>query len=73
MTLQFKIQINGITKPPVWRRVIVPETFTFERFHYVIQAAFGWENCHLYEFYEKSFGSQSFIGIPSKEKKLRRM
>ena len=65
MTLQFKIQINGITKPPVWRRVIVPETFTFERFHYVIQAAFGWENCHLYEFSEKGFGSQSVIGMPS--------
>ena len=67
MALQFKIQICGITKPPVWRRVIVPETFTFERFHYVIQAVFGWDNSHLYEFSEKGNGSQSVIGMPSED------
>ena len=32
MTYQFKIQIKGITKPPVWRRVLVPDTFTFQQF-----------------------------------------
>lgn len=29
MTYQFKIQIKGITKPPVWRRVLVPDIYTF--------------------------------------------
>lgn len=33
MTYQFKIQIKGITKPPVWRRVLVPDIYTFLRFH----------------------------------------
>ena len=50
MLLQFKIQITGITKPPVWRRVLVPANFSFHQLHLVIQAAFGWENYHLYEF-----------------------
>ena len=34
----------------VWRRVIVPADITFMKFHNVIQDAFGWRNCHLYEF-----------------------
>jgi hypothetical protein len=67
MTLQFKIQIEDITKPPVWRKVLVPETFTFHQLHKVIQAAFGWEDCHLYQFSEKGYGSGEIIGIPSEE------
>jgi hypothetical protein len=65
MTLQFKIQIEDITKPPVWRRVLVPETFTFHRFHQVIQAAFGWEDCHIYQFSEKESDSSEIIAIPT--------
>jgi hypothetical protein len=52
MVFQFKIQIKGITKPPVWRRIAVPANFTFLKFHLVIQKAFGWENYHLFEFYD---------------------
>ena len=29
MTYQFNIQLKGITKPPVWRRVLVPDTYDF--------------------------------------------
>lgn len=50
MAYQFKIQIKGISKPPVWRRLIVPGNFSFHQFHLAIQYAFGWYNCHLYEF-----------------------
>ena len=42
MTYQFKIQIKGITKSPVWRRVFVADTFTFQQFHFLIQEVFGW-------------------------------
>ena len=66
MTFQFKIQLKNISKPPVWRRVIVPEDFTFERLHDVIQAAFGWDGSHLYEFSPQGIGSYPYIGIPSK-------
>jgi hypothetical protein len=64
MALQFKIQIQGITKPPVWRQVIVPETFTFDQFHVVIQLAFGWEFGHLYQFSAKGWGDSPYISVP---------
>ncbi len=36
------------TEPLVWRRLIVPAALTVAEFHLAIQAAFGWENRHLY-------------------------
>ncbi|WP_457966154.1 plasmid pRiA4b ORF-3 family protein [Arthrobacter sp. D1-29] len=36
------------TRPLVWRRLKVPATLTVEEFHLAVQAAFGWENRHLY-------------------------
>ena len=47
--VQFKVTLRG-ARPPIWRRVQVPATFSLEGFHYVIQAAMGWENCHLHQF-----------------------
>ncbi|MBS9405530.1 plasmid pRiA4b ORF-3 family protein [Halomonas sp. TRM85114] len=38
------------TDPLVWRRVLVPEQINLHRLHEVIQAAMGWEDCHLFEF-----------------------
>lgn len=46
---QLKATILG-TKPPVWRRLIVPEDIRLSELHQVLQAAFGWWNCHLHEF-----------------------
>lgn len=60
-TFQFKIQLQGITHPPVWRRVTVPSTYSFLHFHYLIQYAFGWTNTHLFQFSEKGFGSRTII------------
>ena len=45
---QLKITLKDI-KPPVWRRVLVPDC-SLEELHEVIQAAMGWENYHLYDF-----------------------
>lgn len=56
-TFQFKIQIKNIKKPPVWRRITVPSYFTFMQFHHVIQSAFGWSCCHLYNFSPNGWGS----------------
>ncbi|MFI5136343.1 MAG: plasmid pRiA4b ORF-3 family protein [Sphingobacteriales bacterium] len=64
MTFQFKIQLKNISKPPVWRQVSVPAQFSFYRFHLVIQEAFGWENCHLFQFSPKGFGSYPVIKEP---------
>jgi hypothetical protein len=46
---QFKIVLRGI-KPPVWRRVLVPNHFTIAVFHEIVQLAMGWFNCHLHRF-----------------------
>ena len=37
------------TKPPVWRRLLVPETTTLLQLHEILQAAFGWWDSHLHE------------------------
>jgi hypothetical protein len=63
MTYQFKIQIKGISKPPVWRKISVPSDFTFLRFHNVIQVAFDWKDCHLFEFNDNEYQSKIRISI----------
>lgn len=46
---QLKVTLLS-TKPPIWRRVLVDGASTLDQVHEVIQAAFGWWNCHLHEF-----------------------
>lgn len=67
MAFQFKIQLRDITHPPVWRRLLVPEQFTFYQLHLVIQAAFEWDNYHLFQFSPGSYGSKPLIAIPHPE------
>ena len=33
-----------------WRRVLVPAAIRLDRLHEVIQAAMGWQNCHVHAF-----------------------
>lgn len=58
MTCQIKVQLRGVTKPPVWRRLLVPAECTFHHFHYIIQQSFGWCNAHLYQFMEKPYSGE---------------
>lgn len=46
---QFKITLKG-TKPPVWRRIQVPENYSLWDLHVAIQDAMGWMDCHLHDF-----------------------
>lgn len=46
---QFKITLQD-SKPPIWRRIQVPETYSFWDLHVGIQDAFGWDGYHLHEF-----------------------
>ncbi len=55
MTIQFKIQIRGIKKPPVWRRIVIPGSFSFYDLHDTIQWAFGWWDEHLYQFQRQPY------------------
>ena len=38
------------TRPPVWRRLLVPAELTLGQLHDVLQLAFGWQNCHMHDF-----------------------
>ncbi len=46
---QFKITLLD-TDPPVWRRIQVPESYTFYDLHVAIQDAMGWMDYHLHDF-----------------------
>lgn len=63
MMLQFKIKLLEVQDPEVWRQILVPSQFTFHQFHHIIQEAFGWEDCHLYEFRPKGRGVSPIIGL----------
>ena len=43
---QIKVALLG-TRPPIWRRLLVPAGLTLEHLHDVLQAAMAWEDCHL--------------------------
>ena len=45
---QLKLAMKGIT-PQIWRRIQVPENYTFLDLHNAIQAAMNWEDYHLHE------------------------
>lgn len=65
---QFKITLMG-TKPPIWRRIQVPDTYTFWDLHVAIQDAVGWSDYHLHQFelINPSTGIRTEIGIPDEE------
>jgi hypothetical protein len=52
--LQVKISLLGVSKPPVWRRLLVPADIRLDRLHGVIQAAMGWEDYHMHAFLDGS-------------------
>jgi len=62
---QLKITIRG-SKPPIWRRVIVPEHIAFCDLDDIIEKMFGWTHSHLYEFYIKDWNMR-ITGAPLME------
>jgi hypothetical protein len=65
---QFKISLKKI-KPPIWRRIQVPETYTFWGLHVAIQDVMGWKDTHLHHFeiVNPSTGMKEEIGIPDED------
>ena len=47
LVYQFKITLQG-TDPPVWRRILVTENYSFWDLHVAIQDAMGWTDSHLH-------------------------
>jgi len=48
-TYQLKITLRG-SRPPIWRRFIVPDSITLPKLDEVIQIVMGWTGSHLHEF-----------------------
>jgi hypothetical protein len=66
---QLKITLRG-TKPPIWRRVLVPAECNLEALHAVIQDAMGWEDDHLHAFHiddEEYMGRDPMGGKPESD------
>jgi hypothetical protein len=47
---QLKVTLRGVSKPPVWRRVLVHADASLGDLHEVIMAAMGWDGGHLHMF-----------------------
>lgn len=54
---QLKVTLED-SKPPIWRRILVPAEITLYNLHETIQIAMGWMNYHLHMFtiYGQIFG-----------------
>jgi hypothetical protein len=48
--LQLKLSLRGVSKPAVWRRLLVPADIRLDRLHDVIQTSMGWTDTHLHVF-----------------------
>lgn len=69
---QIKVTLLG-TKPPIWRRLLVPADMTLVQLHNVLQIAMGWEDGHMHEFRvgQRRFGqpepADPFMRMPRTE------
>jgi Plasmid pRiA4b ORF-3-like protein len=62
---QFKLVLVGV-EPPIWRRIQVPDTYSFWDLHVALQDAMGWLDYHLHVFRVPGPGTGEVeqIGIP---------
>jgi hypothetical protein len=62
---QFKLALVGV-EPPIWRRIQVPDTYSFWDLHVALQDSMGWLDYHLHVFRVAGSapGEVEQIGIP---------
>lgn len=63
-TLLIRIQMKGVTKPPMWREVEISPDASFLRLHDVIQIVTGLQDYHLWQFNERAYDGYVQIGLP---------
>jgi hypothetical protein len=57
---QIKVALER-SKPPIWRRLLVPGDFTLGDLHNIIQTSFGWWDYHLHQF----IIGEIYVGVPN--------
>ena len=64
---QFKITMKDIS-PSIWRRIVVPGSYTFWDLHVAIQDVMGWTTSHLHSF-RRTINRNNYVTIetPSEE------
>ncbi|MEZ4771890.1 MAG: plasmid pRiA4b ORF-3 family protein [Bacteroidia bacterium] len=63
MVYQIKVTLDH-SQPPVWRRLWVQPKISFIDLHFIIQGSMGWENAHLFMFFDKMGPDGVKIGVP---------
>jgi hypothetical protein len=63
---EFEVSLLDI-RPRIWRRFQIAASASFADLHLAIQKGFGWENCHLWEFYGTGRERQAIAGVPDDE------
>jgi hypothetical protein len=68
MVHQYKVTLRDIS-PAIWRRIQVPEKYSFWDLHVAIQDSMGWLDYHLHAFqFPESEGKRPVeIGLPDEE------
>lgn len=46
---QLKVTLKD-SKPPIWRRILVPDSISLYQLHTILQIVMGWTNSHLHQF-----------------------
>ena len=65
---QFRVTLEDI-EPTIWRRIQVPESYSFWDLHVAIQDSMGWLDCHLHVFFREEFLGERMekFGIPGED------
>jgi hypothetical protein len=68
--LQVRVTLMETAAPVVWRRLLVPAGIGLDRLHRVVQAAMGWQDCHMHSF---SAGATTYgrpdLGLASRDER----
>jgi hypothetical protein len=59
---QIKVTLNG-ARPPIWRRLLAPSSYSLKDLHDMLQVAMGWTDSHLHQF----VAGETIYGQPDAE------
>ncbi|MBP3590827.1 MAG: plasmid pRiA4b ORF-3 family protein [Muribaculaceae bacterium] len=62
-SLRLKVQMKDVSKPPMWREIVIPADFNFLQLHYAIQAVMNFDDSHLWRFGRGRYNSDLSISI----------